>query len=95
MKKMRAIFCAVLLGVLIPAAVVLRGTLPMDVQPLIEKKYGGWAGTLRLWVCEGWPTGAGSAARWLNRCVGIFEKAHPGVYIQPEYVEESALRCLS
>ena len=92
MKKMRAIFCAVLLGVLIPAAVVLRGMLPMDVQPLIEKKYGGWAGTLRLWVCEGWPTGAGSAARWLNRCVGIFEKAHPGVYIQPEYVEESALR---
>ena len=94
MKKVRAALCLLILGLLIPAAIQLRGRLPMDVQPLIEKKYGGWAGTLRLWVCEGWTPGAGSAAGWLNLCAKSFERAHPGVYVQPEYVDEGALRDL-
>lgn len=94
MKKLRAALCLLLLGLLIPALIYARGRLPVDVQPLIEKKYGGWAGTLRLWVYEGWTPGAGSAAGWLNRCAAAFERAHPGVYVQPEYVEAAALRDL-
>lgn len=91
MRKLRAAVCLMLLVLLIPVVIRLRSRLPMDVQPLIEKKYGGWAGTLRLWVCEGWTPGAGTAAGWLNRCATSFEKTHPGVYIQPEYVSRSAL----
>ena len=94
MRKFRTLLCLVLLGLMIPAALRMRGQLPMDTQPLIEKKYGGWAGVLRLWVCEGWKPGAGSAAGWLNRCIAGYEKAHPGVYVQPEYVDASAMHAL-
>ena len=94
MRKLRVLLCAALLGLLIPAVALVRGQLPMDVQPLIEQKYGGWAGTLRLWVYEGWTPGAGSAAGWLNRCAAAFEKAHSGVYVQPIYVDAAALRDL-
>ena len=94
LKKLRTAVCLMLLGLMVPAIVLVRGGLPLNVQPLIEKKYGGWAGTLRLWVYEGWSPGAGSAALWLNGCVSSFEKAHPGVYVQPEYVDAGALRDL-
>ena len=94
MRKLRTLLCLVLLGLTIPAVLQLRGQLPMDTQPLIEKKYGGWAGVLRLWVHEGWKPGAGSAAGWLNRCIATYEKAHPGVYVQPEYVDASTMRAL-
>ena len=90
-KKLVSLMCVLLLVVMIPMAVRLRGQLPMDAQPLIEKKYGGWSGVLRLWVHEGWPVGAGSASAWINRCIASFEKAHPGVYIQPEYVDAAAM----
>lgn len=94
MRLRRSALCILLMILLIPAAFHLKGRLPMDAQPLIEKKYGGWAGTLRLWVLEGWSPGAGSAAGWLNKCASSFEKAHRGVYVQPEYVDASALRDL-
>ena len=94
MKKARTLLCLMLLMLLIPSAFRLRGILPTDTQPLIEKKYGGWAGVLRLWIFEGWQTGAGSAAGWLNQCIGSYEKLHPGVYVQPEYVDASTLRAL-
>lgn len=94
MGKLRTSLCLLLLGALIPAAIVARAHLPVDVQPLIEAKYGGWAGALRLWVCEGWPPGSGSAAGWLNRCIASFEKRHPGVYVQPEVVDAGAVRDL-
>ena len=47
MRKLRAAVCLMLLVLLIPVVIRLRSRLPMDVQPLIEKKYGGWAGTLQ------------------------------------------------
>ena len=94
MKKLRVIACILLLGLVIPGVIHLYGHLPADPQPLIEKKYGGWAGVLRLWIFEGWQPGAGSAAGWLNRCIASFEKLHPGVYIQPEYVDASTMRAL-
>ena len=91
MRKLRTLLCLLILAVTIPSALRLRGALPPDTQPMIEKKYGGWSGVLRLWVCEDWPVGAGSAAGWVNRCVASFEKAHPGVYVQPEAVDIGAL----
>ena len=94
MKRFITLLCLALLGLMIPAALRLHNRLPMDPQPLIEKKYGDWAGVLRLWVHEGWKPGAGSAAGWLNRCIATYEKAHPGVYVQPEYVDAPTLRAL-
>lgn len=94
MKKLRVAVCLLLLGLLIPAILQLRGRVPMDTQALIEKKYGGWAGVLRLWVYEGWKPGAGSGAAWLNRCIASFEKGHPGVYVQPEYVDGATMAAM-
>lgn len=94
MRKVRISACLLLLVLMFPAMFYLRSRLPMDAQPLIEKKYGGWAGVLRLWVCETWQTGAGSISGWLNRAIASFEKAHPGVYVQPEYVDASTLRAM-
>lgn len=86
MRKWRTLACLLLLALTIPAAWRLRNALPSDTQPMIEKKYGGWSGVLRLWVIEG-----DGAAAWLNRCIAAFEKRHPGVYVQPEYVDANAL----
>lgn len=94
MKKLRVAVCLLALVLLAPAILRLRGQVPMDTQPLIEKKYGGWAGVLRLWVYEGWKPGSGSVAGWLNRRIGAFEKRHPGVYVQPEYVDGATMRAL-
>lgn len=91
MRKLRTLLCLLILALTIPAAIHLKGALPPDTQPMIEKKYGGWSGVLRLWVCEDWPVGAGSATGWINRCVASFEKRHPGVYVQPEAVDAGAL----
>lgn len=88
MRKARTIICLVVLALTIPAAVTLRRALPPNRQPMIERKYGGWSGVLRLWVREGWQ---GGCAAWLNRCISTYERQHPGVYVQPEYVDAGAL----
>lgn len=88
MRKVRTVVCLLILALTVPAVFGLRSELPPDARPMIEKKYGGWSGVLRLWVYEGWPAGA---AAWLNRCAASFEKRHPGVYVQPEYVDAGAL----
>ena len=91
MRMRRSILCILCLSLLVPLALRARGMLPPEPRPLIEAKYGGWSGVLRLWAFEGWQVGAGSASGWLNRCIASFEKAHPGVYVQPEYVDASAI----
>lgn len=91
LKIKRSALCLACLLLLAPLLVRAWQVLPLDRQPLIEKKYAGWSGVLRLWVFEGWPCGAGSVSSWLNRCVARFEKDHPGVYVQPQYVEPDAL----
>ena len=91
MRKWLSLICIVCLALLATALPRLRGQLPTETRPLIEKKYGGWSGVLRLWVHEGWPAGSGSIAGWLNGCIAGFEKAHPGVYIQPEYVDAGTM----
>lgn len=91
MRKIYSIICVVCLLLLIPAILRARSMLPLNAQPLIEEKYAGWAGVLRIWVCETWQTGSGSCSAWLNRCISSYEKRHSGVYIQPEYVSGTAI----
>lgn len=69
--------------------------LPLDQRELVEKKYDGWSGVLRVWICEGWQPGSGSLVGWLNRCGASFEKNHNGVYVQVTAVEAEELRRLS
>lgn len=91
MRKWRTLACLLILALTIPAALHMKRGLPPNPQPMIEKKYSGWSGVLRLWVREDCSVGVGSVSAWLNRCVAAFEKRHPGVYVQPEYVDAGAL----
>ena len=90
MRKWRTLLCLALLIALVPAALRLRRALPLDPQPLIEEKYGGWAGVLRLWVCEGWLPGGGAAA-WLNRwhCRSTLVKITIVFFIQQPHTKSS------
>jgi hypothetical protein len=91
MRKLRAALCLSCLMLLIPALMQAHRILPLDTRPLVSEKYAGWSGVLSLWIFEGWPCGNGSIAPWLNQCVASFEKAHPGVYVQPQYVDAGAI----
>ena len=95
MRKLLPVLCLLCLLLLIPALMKARQILPMDTRPLVAEKYAGWSGVLDLWIYEGWPCGSGSIAPWLNRCIADFEKAHPGVYIQPRFVDAGAITTLN
>lgn len=95
MGKLRSALCLLCILLLIPALLRARRILPLDTRPLVAEKYAGWTGVLNLWIYEGWPSGAGSIAAWLNECVAGFEKAHPGVYVQPLYVDAGAIASLN
>ena len=90
MRKLRIAACLALILALIPTLALVRTKLPRDNRALVEKKYAGWCGVLRLWVFEGWE-GGGSAIAWLNPCIERFERRHPGVYVQPQPVDAGAI----
>ena len=91
MRKLRGTLCLLSLLLLIPALVFTRHMLPIDTRPLVAEKYAGWSGVLNLWIYEGWPLGSGSISPWLNQCITGFERAHPGVYVQPLFVDNGAI----
>ena len=95
MKRLRSGLCLLGLLLLVPALFQAHRILPLDTRPLVAEKYAGWTGVLNLWVCEGWPCGSGSIAPWLNRCITGFEKAHPGVYVQPQFVDAGAISSMN
>ena len=95
MKKRLSIICLLCLLLLAPLLARARRVLPIDTRQLVEEKYAGWSGVLRLWVYEGWQSGAGSLSAWLNGCAARFEKGHPGVYVQPRAVDAGAIATLS
>ena len=74
MGKPRFALCLSCLLLLIPLLIHARRVLPTDTQRLVEQKYAGWSGVLRLWVFEGWSGGSESIASWLNRRIERFEK---------------------
>lgn len=81
MKKMASIICALILALLISAAVLVAGALPMDHRAYVSQKYAGWNGVLQAWVCCEWNPG-GNWISWLNTCAAQFEKTHNGVYLE-------------
>ncbi len=95
MGKLRAALCLLSLLLLIPALLFARRILPIDTRPLVAEKYAGWSGVLNLWIYEGWPCGSGSISSWLNRCITGFERAHPGVYVQPQFVDAGAITSMN
>ena len=95
MRKLRSLLCLACLVMLVPLLLQARERLPVDPQPLVAEKYAGWSGVLRLWVFEGWPSGDGGISPWLNRCIAGFERGHPGVYVQPRFVDDGAITSLN
>lgn len=94
MKRFLSLVCLILLALLLPAAAMISRGLPADTRPYVEKKYAGWSGVLRAWVCSGWECGGGFI-RWLNACATDFEKRHDGVYIEFTPVSAETMRGLS
>lgn len=92
---MRKLLCLLALALLIPLLFQAWRVLPLDTQPLVADKYAGWSGVLRLWIFEGWECGTGSLSPWLNRCIAGFERRHPGVYVQPQYVDAGAIASIN
>lgn len=95
MGKPRTILCLLCLVLLIPALLQAHRILPLDTRPLVAEKYAGWTGVLNLWVHVGWPCGSGGISPWLNPCIADFEKRHPGVYVQPQYVDAGAIATMN
>ena len=93
MKRLRTAVCMAVIGLCLPGILRSAGHLPRDNQALVEKKYAGWSGVLRIWAFEGW-TGGDLMANWIGRCASAFEKSHPGVYVEVIYPGEEAVRQL-
>ena len=93
MKRLRTAVCLAVIALCIPGILRSAKLLPRDNQALIEKKYAGWSGVLRIWAFEGW-TGGDLMARWVGSCAEKFEKKHPGVYVEVIYPGEEAVRQL-
>lgn len=70
----------------------LPGALKLDKSPpdgLAARKYEGYAGVLKVWLCEEWSGGA--LCTWLNQCTTAFEKNHKGVYVQLTQTSRAAM----
>lgn len=88
-RKARRILAILTIGACLPGIWLSARRLPLQTQDLIEKKYAGWSGVLRVWACEDWTEDG--LTGWLNRCGSLFEKAHSGVYVEVKSVTPSAL----
>ena len=91
MKKTMRFFLLMLLVLALVLAYGAANHLPAPPDGIAQQKYAGWSGVLRLWLYTDWQTGTGSLATWLNRCTAVFEKRHPGVYIQTRTVSPETL----
>lgn len=74
----------ILILIAIPGILMAGGMLPIEKKTLIEEKYSGWSGVIRIWLDED----ESGLAGWLNQCAAKFEKQHNGVYIQVEPVSD-------
>ena len=90
MRKFLQLLCLICVLALALAAARIFPRLPADSQPYVEKKYAGWSGVLRGWICSQWSCG-GSFVRWLNACAAGFEKRHEGVYLEFTEVDAAAM----
>lgn len=93
MRRLLQVVCVFLAVALLPAAVLISRELPADPHPYVERKYAGWNGVLRVWVCAEWSC-AGGFSRWLSACAADFERKHEGVYIEFTQVDAAGLNRL-
>lgn len=93
-RKWRSVLCLAVIAACLPAIHLTARHLPLQTRPLIEEKYAGWSGVLRIWVFEGWTDGDFFAG-WLNRCAATYEKSHPGVYVEAKYVDAATMTALN
>ena len=73
-KSLHFIALIFVLALVLVAGQILQ-RLPADSQPYVEKRYAGWNGVLRGWICAEWSC-SGSFVRWLNACAAMFERSH-------------------
>lgn len=88
-RKARRILAILAIGACLPGIWLSARRLPLEAHELIEKKYAGWNGVLRVWACEDWTEDG--LTGWLNRCAAAFEKGHSGVYVEVKSVTPAAL----
>lgn len=77
------LYLAIILAT-IPGILAASRVLPLEKKTLIEEKYSGWNGVLRVWL----PESEKEMVGWLNRCASEFEKRHNGVYVQVQTVPD-------
>ncbi len=96
MRKLAYALAWAALIALIAAWPLLSEALPATNDGAAARIGGGWAGVLRLWVCdEMWSPGGGSFVPWLNTCISRFERRNPGVYVQVLSVPLTVLQAFS
>lgn len=81
-RKLQWLYSMIIL-LAIPAIFAVSDGIPFEKKALIEEKYAGWSGVLRVWLDQD----EGEMAGWLNQCAAQFEKQHNGVYIQVTEVD--------
>ena len=79
----------ILLLILIASAPLLPKSQPMNSH---SAPPSDWKGVLRIWICLDWQPGTGSLSPWLNETAAIFERKHPGVFVQITPVSKDRLR---
>lgn len=87
---MKKVFCGVSFFLLIGAMFFLTFNgleASQSRKTLIEEKYAGWSGVLRIRVSDE----LSGLVGWLNECGARFEKRHNGVYVQAQVVDAAAL----
>ena len=68
-QKHRTLLSLAVIFLCLPAIFYASGHLPPNRRALIEKKYAGWSGVLRIWVPEN-VNGAEILSKWLRRRAG-------------------------
>lgn len=71
--------------------IIAYSHLPNDGSPIVQEKYAGWSGVLRVWVCDDLRIGGTSPISWLNACATAFEKSHKGIYVNVQTVPSEAI----
>jgi len=92
MKRCMHAAAWVLLLTLLGCAPLWAASMLAGRENIVREGYASWTGVLRMWCCEGWQSGSGSIARWLDECITTFEKRHPGVYVHRMEVSAEEMR---
>jgi len=83
---MKRAFFLILSCIFVICGIYSSSFLPGDSTHLIEKKYSGWTGVIRIWASDDC-----MASGILSACASIYEKAHPGIYVNVRQVPGEAI----